>query len=134
MVSVKSFKESYGWGRVVAVVEHELLAKQLKALADAKRMQIIRLLGRRSICVCELESLVELTQPAVSHHLKILKEAGLVTDTRQGRWIFYSLNEDTYAEMLNALTVLPSTDGAERIMDNEFDFCLTCKQNKHSKD
>ena len=106
------------------------LAKQLKALADKKRLKIIRLLGKRSICVCELESLVGLTQPAVSHHLKILREAELVTDTRRGKWIFYSLNENIYTEMINALTTLPLSVAPEQEADNEIDFCLACEQKK----
>lgn len=109
-------------------MDHELLTKYLKALADEKRLKIVTLLGKRSICVCELESLVELTQPAVSHHLKILRDAGVVTDTRQGKWIFYSLNEDSYAEMLTALTVLPMLAEGEKRLNGEIDFCLKCEQ------
>ena len=103
------------------------LAKFLKALADEKRLQIVRLLGRRSICVCELESLVELSQPAVSHHLKILREAGLVIDTRQGKWIYYSLNKGNYTKMLDALTVLPITAMGGH---SEPDFCSACEEKK----
>jgi ArsR family transcriptional regulator len=113
-------------------VDHGQLAKFLKALADEKRLLIIKLLGRRSMCVCELESLVELTQPAVSHHLKILRESGVVTDTRHGKWIFYSLNEDSYTEMLAALTALPMPAEGEKELNGEIDFCLTCEQKKKS--
>jgi len=124
--------ESYGVKGGGAAVDSWRLAKFLKALADEKRMQIIKLLGRRSICVCELESLVELTQPAVSHHLKILREAGVVSDTRQGKWIFYSLNEDNYAEMLTALTALPVSVEGEKGLD-DVSFCLTCEEKKIMK-
>ena len=112
----------------IAAVDPRRLAKVLKALADEKRLLIIQLLGMRSLCVCELESLVELSQPAASHHLRILREAGLVTDTRQGKWIFYSLNEDNYTEMLNALTVLPTTAIREDNFNSEPDFCRIYEQ------
>lgn len=129
----KATLESYDNERGVMTVDPWQLAKFLKALADEKRLQIVRLLGRRSICVCELESLVELSQPAVSHHLKILREAGVVNDTRQGKWIYYSLNEDNYMRMLNALTVLPITAVGEDDFNSEPDFCRICEQKSQSK-
>jgi ArsR family transcriptional regulator len=122
--------ESYKVKGGAMAMDPWLLAKFLKALADEKRLQIIRLLGRRSICVCELEALVELSQPAVSHHLKILREAGVVNDTRQGKWIYYSLNEGNYSKMLEALKFLPiSAVGKE---DGEIDYCQKCDQKKKS--
>lgn len=130
---LKATLESYDNERGVMTVDPWQLAKFLKALADEKRLQIVRLLGRRSICVCELESLVELSQPAVSHHLKILREAGVVNDTRQGKWIYYSLNEDNYTMMLNALTVLPITAIGEDNFNSEPDFCQICEQKSQSK-
>jgi DNA-binding transcriptional ArsR family regulator len=125
-------KKPYDERGVAAVVVTGRLAKQLKALADEKRLQIIKLLGRRSICVCELESLVELTQPAVSHHLKILREAELVTDTRHGKWIFYSLNESIYTEIINTLTALPLSVVEKEGTDGEINFCLACEQKKQN--
>jgi ArsR family transcriptional regulator len=112
----------------VAAMDPGRLAKALKAIADEKRLLIIKLLGMRSMCVCELESLVELTQPALSHHLKILREAGVVTDTRQGKWIFYSLNQDSYTEMLNSLAALPMPATGERSLDSEINFCMKCEK------
>jgi ArsR family transcriptional regulator, arsenate/arsenite/antimonite-responsive transcriptional repressor len=106
------------------------LARVLKALADEKRLRIIRLLGVRSLCVCELEALVELTQPAVSHHLKILREAGLVHDYRLGKWIFYSLHEDNYNKMREALTALPTPTTGERSLVGGIGFCQTGEQVK----
>lgn len=102
------------------------LVKFLRALADEKRMQIVRLLGGRSICVCELESLVDLAQPAVSHHLKILREAGVVTDTRQGKWIFYSLNRNAYSDVLAALADIPMKAERPDNPDSGLGYCLTC--------
>lgn len=77
------------------------LALTLKALADEKRLKIMSLLTEREMCVCEIIDDLQISQSAVSHHLKILKNADLVTDSRQGKWIFYNIN-------LEAMTKLES--------------------------
>lgn len=75
----------------------------IKALADKTRLEILLLLSRQEMAVCELIAALKLSQPAVSHHLKILKYAQLVKDSREGKWIFYSIDEKkffTYAKVL----------------------------------
>jgi ArsR family transcriptional regulator, arsenate/arsenite/antimonite-responsive transcriptional repressor len=62
----------------------------LKAVADKNRMRILKMLERKSMCVCELAAVLEIKQPSVSKHLSILKNAGLIQDTRSGQWIEYS--------------------------------------------
>lgn len=64
----------------------------LKALADENRLAILGMLQEGEKCVCEIMDALPFSQPAVSHHLKILRQAGLITDRRQGKWIYYSLN------------------------------------------
>lgn len=103
------------------------LVKWLKALADEKRLQIIELVSQRSVCVCELEGLVGLTQPAVSHHLKILREAGLVNDTRQGKWVFYSLNRTGYSALQAALAAMLSQGGSQEEEVDETKRCQACE-------
>ncbi|GAW30582.1 metalloregulator ArsR/SmtB family transcription factor [Carboxydocella sp. JDF658] len=76
------------------------LAEKLRALADENRLQIIRLLARGELCVCEIMEYLEMSQPTASHHLKILKQAGLVTDRKEGRWSYYRLQ----SEAVQALT------------------------------
>ncbi len=49
-------------------------------------------IAQRALCACELEGPFDLSQPTISHHLRILREAGIVTTTRKGTWIFYELN------------------------------------------
>lgn len=65
-----------------------------KALADATRLQIFRLVAARPepICVCDIVSRFELRQPTISHHLKVLRDAGLVTVTRRGTWSYYAVD------------------------------------------
>jgi ArsR family transcriptional regulator len=68
------------------------LAATFKALADPTRVGIInRLAMADSICVCDLTAAFELSQPAISHHLRILREAGLVEAERRGNWAYYRL-------------------------------------------
>jgi len=63
----------------------------LKAVADKNRMRILKMLERKSMCVCELAAVLNIKQPSVSKHLVILKNAGLIQDDRSGQWIDYSL-------------------------------------------
>jgi len=65
------------------------LVATFKALSDPTRLRIILLLMRRDLCVCELTAVLGLEQSRVSHQLRILREAGLVKDVRDGRWIIY---------------------------------------------
>ena len=64
-----------------------------KALADGTRLRVLKLLGRGELCVCEIAAALDLEQPRLSFHLRILKEAGIVLDQRQERWIVYRLND-----------------------------------------
>ena len=72
----------------------------MKALSDPNRVTIIKMLGKRELCVCEITAALGLAQSTVSKHLKILEEAGLVTFRKMGPWIFYSLvgQSNEYAE------------------------------------
>jgi ArsR family transcriptional regulator len=65
-----------------------------KALADETRLRVLKLLGRGELCVCEIAAALALEQPRLSFHLRILKEAGIVSVRRQERWILYRLNDD----------------------------------------
>lgn len=66
-----------------------------KCLADETRLKSVLLIKqKKELCVCELMSALELSQPKVSRHLAQLKKLGLLTDRRQGQWVFYSINPD----------------------------------------
>ena len=66
-----------------------------KALGDSNRLQIIKMLSDGEKCGCKLLEAFEITQPTLSHHMKILSECGLVKDWKEGRWHHYSLNYET---------------------------------------
>jgi ArsR family transcriptional regulator len=64
----------------------------LAALADPTRMEILReLAGSQEVCACDFTSCCDVSQPTVSHHLKVLRDAGAVTSERRGNWVFYTI-------------------------------------------
>jgi ArsR family transcriptional regulator len=72
--------------------EAEKVARFFKALADPTRVSIVnRLAAAEECCVCDLNQAFELSQPTISHHLKVLREAGLVKSSRRGTWAYYRL-------------------------------------------
>ncbi|MBZ4663117.1 MAG: winged helix-turn-helix transcriptional regulator [Caloramator sp.] len=78
----------------------------LKALSDENRIKIIKMLSCCDMCVCDICDNLNLSQPAVSHHLKILSDAGILNTQRKGKWIFYSINRDTFDYLQNEITKL----------------------------
>ena len=69
--------------------------KVMKALAEPSRVKIIKMLEKREMCVCELQAALQLAQPTVSKHLKILEDAGLVSSRKEEMWVNYRLPEKT---------------------------------------
>ena len=65
----------------------------MKALSDPNRVKIVKMLQHRLMCVCELREALQIAQPSVSKHLKVLEEAGLVDYKKDGLWVNYHLNE-----------------------------------------
>ena len=88
----------------LAVHERDQLAAQFKALADPTRVAIVNSLsGVDEVCVCNLTATFDLSQPTISHHLKILREAGLVEATRRGTWAYYRLVPEALEALRGAL-------------------------------
>ena len=81
--------------------------KVMKALSDGNRTKIVKMLAQKEMCVCEMKTALQMAQPSVSKHLKILEEAGLVESRKEGMWVNYSLPvnpETSYAQhMLGVL-------------------------------
>ena len=77
----------------------ERLSRVFHALSDETRLRIVGRLLTGEKCVCELTDALEAGQSRLSFHLKTLKDAGLVTDRKAGRWVHYSLRPDTLAEI-----------------------------------
>ena len=82
------------------------LAKAFAALADPSRLRLLSLLAsadEEEVCVCDLVGSVQRSQPTVSHHLKVLSEAGLVIGEKRGRWVWYRVVTERLAVLRSAL-------------------------------
>jgi ArsR family transcriptional regulator len=81
--------------------EAERMAEVAKALGDPIRLQLVDVLRKHAgkVCVCELTPLFEVGQPTVSHHLKVLREAGIVDSERRGLWAYYYVIPDSLKEL-----------------------------------
>ena len=94
----------------------EALARQLGALADPVRLQMLSILANASggeVCACDFVGPVGKSQPTISHHLKVLTEAGLVVGDKRGRWVWYRLAPDSLDELIGSLSAAtaPATSG-----------------------
>ncbi len=84
----------------------ELLAKGFAALADPARLRVLSMLAGAAngeVCVCEFVEPLGKSQPTVSHHLKVLGDAGLIRGDRRGKWVWYSLVPERLAALRTAL-------------------------------
>src|SRR5256885_17017426 len=79
----------------------ERMATVAKALGDPVRLQLVDVLRKHAgkVCVCELVPLFDLSQPTVSHHLKVLRDAGIVASERQGLWAYYYVIPEAFVEL-----------------------------------
>lgn len=75
----------------------------MKALSDPNRVKIVKMLQYREMCVCELQMALQISQPSVSKHLKILEQAGLVEYRKDGLWVNYSLTNGMKSPYASAL-------------------------------
>jgi ArsR family transcriptional regulator, arsenate/arsenite/antimonite-responsive transcriptional repressor len=88
------------------VAEADELAAGFAALSDPVRLRVLSILADATngeVCVCDFVDPLGKSQPTVSHHLKILSEAGLVSGERRGKWVWYSLNRDRLAALRAAI-------------------------------
>jgi ArsR family transcriptional regulator len=82
-----------------ATEDLDLLTRRFKALSDPHRLRIIDRLRSGERCVCDLTDALDAGQSLLSFHLKTLRDAGLVTDRREGRWAYYTLNTEALSEI-----------------------------------
>jgi len=82
------------------------IAPLLKALAEPVRLRLMSLVASHAdgeACVCDLNNTFDLSQPTISHHLKVLHEAGLLNRTKRGTWVYYSVRSDALADLGNLI-------------------------------
>lgn len=92
---------------VITVQTAEIVATMLKAIADPVRLRLVSLVAGHEgheACVCDLIEPVGLSQPTVSHHLKILVEAGILTREQRGKWAYYRLVPEVLADLARLIS------------------------------
>ena len=87
-------------------------ARLFHALSDPTRLSILQRLRFGERCVCDLTDALDAAQSRLSFHLKVLKDAGLVTDRREGRWMYYTLNADALGEIIELVESMASAPSA----------------------
>mgnify|MGYP002508219402 CR=1 FL=1 len=94
-------------------------AKLLKLLGDPTRLTMMKLLNSHECCVCEFVAIFNMSQPAISQHLRKLRDLDLVRETRRGQWIFYALNQEhpDYIFVERILKQLDSQDASIRELE-----------------
>jgi ArsR family transcriptional regulator, arsenate/arsenite/antimonite-responsive transcriptional repressor len=86
----------------MAVAVHSRTERAIElfhALSDETRLEIIELLGKGERCVCELTDTLDAAQSRLSFHLRVLKDAGVVRDRKDGRWVYYELDPEVFEEI-----------------------------------
>lgn len=86
--------------------EIHLETRIFKALADPNRLKIVKLLKEGELCGCELTIALSNSQSTVSHHLSVLKNAGLIRERKEGKWSYFRLSEGAVIEILNQAKLL----------------------------
>jgi ArsR family transcriptional regulator len=95
------------------------LSRLFRALGDETRLRIVALLAHGELCVCHLESALDLNQSTASRQLGILKSAGVVDSRRDGTWMYYSITAQEHETVSRALDVLTRTFGAEAALKRD---------------
>nr|WP_295970350.1 metalloregulator ArsR/SmtB family transcription factor [uncultured Bacillus sp.] len=105
----------------VSTIDIEKSAAILKLLGDKTRLTMVKMLETNDYCVCEFVEIFKVSQPAISQHVRKLKDVGLVKELRRGQWIIYSLNKgsDYYPLIESLLKHLPNQDFKLRELEEQ---------------
>ena len=87
-------------------MNNELFAQISKALSDPNRLQIIQMITQQERCACKLLEHFEISQPTLSHHMRILSDCDLIKTRKEGKWSHYSMNIDTLEQYKKAVDQL----------------------------
>src|SRR5690625_2168938 len=103
------------------VIDINEAATILKLLGDKTRLTMVKLLEDHECCVCEFVEIFEMSQPAISQHIRRLKDVELVKEERRGQWIFYSLNKENeyYPFIEHLLNQLPNQDAELKELEEQ---------------
>ena len=85
-----------------------------RALGDENRLQIIKMLTGGELCACKILDAFNITQPTLSHHMKILAECNLINSRKEGKWTYYSINRKTISEFKSSVSVRMRKNSPEK--------------------
>jgi ArsR family transcriptional regulator len=97
------------------------MAENLKLLGDKNRLTILILLKEKEMCVCDIVEFLETSQPNASQHLRKLKAAGLLKESKRGQWVYYSLNLEDKPYLKNVLEYAPSLKEKMKMLNKTCD-------------
>ena len=104
------------------IIDNGIMMKEVinifYCLSDKNRIRILMMLSRKSLCVCEITEILELSASTVSNHLSILKAAGFINDSKDGKWVNYSLNIETHDPKIQEIfQLLPTWLNSDEIIN-----------------
>lgn len=95
------------------------IADDLKLLGDKTRLSMLSLLKEREWCVCEFVEIFDISQPAISQHLRKLKSRGIVKESKRGQWVYYSLNTQDKPYLQAVLQEMPDSQSILAALNKE---------------
>ena len=98
----------------ISKVKKENISKLMVSFSDPFRLEIIDLMMDGEVCVCDIMKLTNLSQSRISYHIKILKEAGLISDRQEGRWVYYKLDLEVLSDIKNWMGNLIQSSSSKR--------------------
>ena len=93
------------------MTQYQKNAGWFKALSDPTRLEIVNMLSCGELCACKILERFQITQPTLSHHMKILCDSGLVNGRKEGKWTYYSLNGEAVNEFKEYLSAITEING-----------------------
>jgi ArsR family transcriptional regulator, arsenate/arsenite/antimonite-responsive transcriptional repressor len=102
-------------------MNHSELESYLKAIGEGTRLKILKFIIDGPLCICDLTATLDMSQPAVSQHMRRLKDENIVLDEKRGRWTYWSLNakHPQYPILLHLLSLLPTLELLKQPCTNE---------------
>lgn len=104
------------WAKIM-VIDYIQYSKIFKVFSDPKRLKIIDMLSNGELCACKIQEEFKITQPTLSHDMKLLCDVGVVTSRKEGKWMHYSLNLEKMNEIYKIIGQLMVPDEFQKIVD-----------------
>jgi ArsR family transcriptional regulator len=108
-------------------MDYQKLATSMKAVAEPNRMKIINLISCGTLCACDVLEHFDFSQPTLSHHMKILEKAGIVTVTKDSKWHYYALNPEFAAGFLPQVEQLFTDTEQCECKPSQAETIITCQ-------